>query len=480
MSGRDEPALAQRILSRPLGRSLLRFGVPLALGMGLQTSFNLVDVYILSGLGGEEGSAALGAIGIADLLAAVGAIVSYGFSVATGALLSRKQGEGDHEGVRQIAWQSVLLLLGVSLIFAVLGLFGAELLMRDVAGAKGAVAREGVRFLRVMLGGSFTIFLLLHMLTVQRALGSSRTPIVLLVLGNVVNLVLAVILVYGPGEAPEPLSWGPALARALGAPRLGLLGAAWATVIARLLVLLPMFYICQRRFDLFGPSSRSWPDPSVMRTIVGIGWPTSSQLVLRVLAVFLVVALAQRLYTTDADQSLSTALGLVLRLETMALYVSLGWGSAAQTFVGQSLGARLPARAKRAGWVATGYNTLMMAAFAAGCVLYGDEFVRFFDDTPEVVAQAQLYLEVVAPSYLGLGAGIVLGSAVQGAGATRASLRLDALVLLGLQLPLCLGVYVLELRSTLLWAAVALTYALFALAYMLYYRTGRFLHQSLG
>ena len=77
---------------------------------------------------------------------------------------------------------------------------------------------------------------------------------------------------------------------------------------------------------------RTRPDTTLMWQIVRIGWPTSSQLVLRVLAVFMVVALAQRLYTTERDQSLSTALGLVLRLETMALYVSLGWGSAAQTF----------------------------------------------------------------------------------------------------------------------------------------------------
>jgi putative MATE family efflux protein len=472
-------AAEQRIMARPLAPALARFGLPLALGMGLQTSFNLVDVYILSGLGGHAGSVALGAIAIADLIAAIGAILSYGLSVATGALLSRKQGEGDRDGVQRVAWQSVLLVLGVSALFSVACGLGARVLMVDVAGTKGEVAQLGTQFLRVMSLGSVTIFMMLHVLTIQRALGSSRTPIALLVAGNVLNFVLAVLFVYGSGPAPSPFGWGPALSASLGIPRLGLTGAAWATVIARLVVLLPMFYVCQKRFDLFGRSARTRPDAALMWQIVRIGWPTSSQLVLRVLAVFMVVALAQRLYTSEEDQTLSTALGLVFRLETMALYVSLGWGSAAQTFVGQNLGANHLQRAKQSGWYAALYDALMMAGFAGLCVAFGEHFIRFFDETPEVVRHGTHYLHIVAPSYVALGVGIVLGSAVQGAGATRITLLLDAIVVFGVQLPLCFAVYLLRLSEDYLWGAVAVTYVLFAIAYTVYYPRGRFMHQKL-
>src|SRR5215831_4325156 len=85
---------SQRILSGPLALEIARFGVPLAVGMGLQTTFNLVDAYIISGLGGQTASAALGAIGVADLIGALGTILSYGLSIATSAIISRKQGEG--------------------------------------------------------------------------------------------------------------------------------------------------------------------------------------------------------------------------------------------------------------------------------------------------------------------------------------------------------------------------------------------------
>ena len=78
------------------------------------------------------------------LLGALGTILSYGLSIATGAIISRKQGEGDMEGVRSVAWQSVLLLIAVSALTSAVGLFGAEALMVGLAGAKGEVDVAGV------------------------------------------------------------------------------------------------------------------------------------------------------------------------------------------------------------------------------------------------------------------------------------------------------------------------------------------------
>jgi Na+-driven multidrug efflux pump len=72
---------AARILHGPLPLEVLRFGAPLALGMGLQTAFNLVDAYLIAQLPEDVAGPSLGAIGICDQLAALGTIVSYGVSV---------------------------------------------------------------------------------------------------------------------------------------------------------------------------------------------------------------------------------------------------------------------------------------------------------------------------------------------------------------------------------------------------------------
>ncbi len=252
----------------------MRFGAPLALGMGLQTAFNLVDAFVISRLGGATAGPALGAIGICDQLAALGTIVSYGISVATATLISRKVGERNPDAVREIAWQSLIVIASLSLFFGIFGGFGANFVLRSLVGAKGEVANLGVPYLRVMLAGSFTIFLLMHLTSVQRALGSSKTPVGLLLASNVLNLILAVVMVYGPGEAPPILSWGRPLARLFGIPRMGLMGAAWATLIARFIVLIPLAAILMKRFGLFLPNSRMAAHRETVASIVKLGWPS--------------------------------------------------------------------------------------------------------------------------------------------------------------------------------------------------------------
>ena len=458
---------------------MLRFGAPLALGMGLQTAFNLVDAFVISRLGGATTGPALGAIGICDQLAALGTIVSYGLSVATATLISRKVGERNTDAVKDIAWQSLLVIAALSLFFGLFGAFGADFVLRHVVGAKGDVANLGVPYLRVMLGGSFTIFLLMHLVSVQRALGSSKTPVGFLVASNVLNLILAVVMVYGPGDSPAIFWWGRPIATLLGIPRMGLMGAAWATLIARFIVLVPLLAILMKRFGLFLRGQRVAPHRETIASIVKLGWPSSAQLVVRIAAMLVTHSLVARAFTTPADQSATTALGIVFRLETMALFVGLGWGSAAQTFVGQNLGARDPARAKLSGWYAALYNSAMMGAVALCYMLYGRHIVSFFDSDPNVLQPALSYFKWVGASYVGLGVGIVLGSAMQGAGATLRALVLDTMVIAGFQLPLSvLFVFSRSASYVGVWKIVALTYFLFALVYVVSYRRGRFLNAS--
>lgn len=475
-SARASALAAERLLSGPLPLEVARFGAPIAVGMGLQTAFNLVDAYLIGHLEPSIAGPALGAIGICDQLAALGTIVSYGLTVATTAMLSRKHGEGDHEGVQRGAWQSLYIVLALSAALGALGILGASTLLQGVIGAKGMVASLGVSYLRVMMGGSFSIFLLLHLTSLARALGSSKTPVLVLIGANALNLFLAVLMVYGPGDAPAVFAWGPPLARALGIPRMELLGAAWATLIARVVALVPAYFLLVRRFRLFRWAERPPVDLWLVRAIVNLGWPSSAQLVARICAMLLVHSLVARTFTSDTDQSATTALGIVFRLETMAFFVGLGWGSAAQTFVGVNLGARNFERAKRAGYFAALYNAVMMGCLALTYRGFGASIVAWFDPEPAVVATALTYFSWVGLSYLGLGVGIVLGAAMQGAGATRRVLALDASVVLLLQLPLSLLVTLSAgARFEHLCMVVALSYMAFAVVHLASYRRGRFL-----
>lgn len=437
----------RRILEGPLAFEAFRFGLPLALGMALQTTFNLVDAYLVARLPAGEVGPAVGALGICDQLAAVGSILAYGVSTATATLISRRKGAKDSLGVARAFRHSLWILGAMGALFAVAGLLGAGFIVRDLLGVKGAVADVAVPCLRVLFCGNFTIFFLLHLTTVQRALGSSKTPVALLVLGNVLNLVLAVPFIYGPEGAPPVFAFGNAIARALHIPHMGLVGGAWATVIARVVTLVPITWLLVRRFPtLRAPPphessvrSRFHLDWLEVKRMLSLSWPSSAEFVVRILAMLVLASFVARVLTTEQDQSAQSAMGIVFRLDTMVLFVAMGWGNGAQTFVAQNLGAGAIERAKRSGVIFACYAAASLALFSIWLGVSGRSVLAFFDSTPRVLGHASSYLEAVRLAYPALAFAIVLANAITGAERPKVALVVDAVVL-GALFPLALGI----------------------------------------
>src|SRR5512141_751775 len=108
---------SNRLVTRPIGLEMLRFGAPIALGMGLQTTFNLVDAYVIARLSPEVASPALGALGICDQLSAIGTIFSYGLTTASAALIAQAYGRRDRSAIRRLVWQSTLAVGALSIVF---------------------------------------------------------------------------------------------------------------------------------------------------------------------------------------------------------------------------------------------------------------------------------------------------------------------------------------------------------------------------
>ncbi|MBP6834671.1 MAG: hypothetical protein KA978_28060, partial [Deltaproteobacteria bacterium] len=102
----SDPA-RDRMLHGPLAWTVLRFGAPLAAAMVLQVVFNLVDQYIIARLPPVLSDASLDALGICDMVAALGTILSYGVSSATATLVSQARGRDNQREVAEIAWGSV-------------------------------------------------------------------------------------------------------------------------------------------------------------------------------------------------------------------------------------------------------------------------------------------------------------------------------------------------------------------------------------
>lgn len=461
-------ASRDRMLHGPLGWTALRFGAPLAAAMVLQVVFNLVDQYIVARLPPGESDASLDALGLCDMVAALGTIVSYGVSSAAATLVAQARGRRDAREVAEVAWGSVGLVTLLGLAFGAVAVLGADVIVHGMLGAKGAVRALAAGYLRVIVGGIVTVFVMFQVTAVQRAMGRSKPPLLIFAAGNILNLFLAVLLVYGPGPAPAVFAWGPPIAAALGLPRWGVVGAAWATVIARALVMAAPVLLLRRSLGVAEHGASFVPSRAVLKRIVDLAWPTSTQFMVRMGAVLLVTALVHHTYTTAQNSDAGTAYALCFRMESLALFVSMGWGGAAQTLVGTNVGAGQFDRARRAAWVTGAFNVATMALFAVLFITLGEHFLRFFTTQGAVVERAKEYLLFVGPSYTAFGFAIVLGNALVGAGATRLALRLDAALVIAVQLPLMLtATALLDAPPRGLWVTIAAINVLSAVVYTL-------------
>lgn len=456
---------AVSITSAPLARSLLKFGLPLVVAMALQATFNLVDMFIVGGL--PDGSKALAALTICDLVAMLCSISGNGVANASVAIIARRDGAGDRAGVSRATAQSLTFTLLLSIGFGVAGYLFAEPLVVDLVGAQGVVKDYAIGYMEVIVGGSFSILILLQLVAILRAVGDSKTPMYLLIGSNVLNLLLSILMVYGP-DPPSSFAWAGPIAEFFGIERRGVVGAAESTVIARTIAIaLGMIVLAKHSSAIRFKVRQLMPDWTEIRLLVQLAWPNSAQFLLRVLLIFFYMVVVTRLFTTPDDPTVLTAFGICVRLDTVALFTGMGWGAAAGTYVGQNLGAGNRIRAYRAGWWACFFNAALMVLVLAGYLAFASDIIGSFDDSPAVIAAGVEYLQVVGASYALLGIAIVISQALSGAGATLSSFVIDAGVILLIQIPVTLVVLAFyEVTPMDVWliigggnAAAAIVYA---------------------
>jgi putative MATE family efflux protein len=466
--------------------------MPLVVAMGLQATFNLVDMVIVGHL--PEGPNALSALVICDFVAMIATIFGNGISNATVAIIARRDAEGDFEAVSLTTAQSLSFTIMISIAFGFVGILFAGPMTGDIMGAKGTVHVYATEYMQVIVGGSFSILLLLQLVAILRAVGDAKTPMFLLVGSNILNLFLSVAMVYGPDHAPDPFGWGPPLAEFLGIERGGVVGAAWSTVISRTIAIgIGIIVLLRHQGGLRFPLKWLLPIKKEIMRIWDIAWPNSAQYVVRVLILLFFLAIVQHEFTRYldngmVDSSVAAAFAICARLDTITLFTGMGWGGAASTFVGQHLGARMPDRAVRSGWIATGYNCVWMLIVYGLYVYFGEEIISLFlDDNADsagatqnasIIAVGVEYLTIVGATYIFLGVAVVISSALSGAGATRACLVIDATILLGFVVPLTVAMWrFTDLTPTQTWYLIAIGNLLSAIGYAAWFGKKKWVHK---
>jgi putative MATE family efflux protein len=341
-----------------------------------------------------------------------------GMSTGTVALVARSIGAGRPAEASAIAAQSLVAAAAFGVAAGAVGALFAEPLCR-LMGAGPAVAQLGADYLRVSFLGGCTMFLLFIASSILQAAGTAMIPMYAMLLANALNLVLDPVLIFG---------W-------LGLPRMGVTGAAVATVISQAVAAAGLALVIARGHSgiRIAPHLREGIRFDVLWRLLRVGIPSSGQMLSR----SLMSAVLMRIVAASGTAAVA-GYGIGCRFHMLVLMPAFALGNATAPIVGQCLGAGRPGRARHTAWLATGIDALIMAASAAVLMACAAPLIRVFDDNPDVVAVGARYLLIVSPFHIFAALSVVLGRALQGAGDTVAPMVATIVGLWGLQVPLAL------------------------------------------
>ncbi|HEX3275184.1 MAG TPA: MATE family efflux transporter [Gemmatimonadales bacterium] len=435
------PTAETGILEGPLRPAILRLALP-AVGTTLfQVLFNITDTFWVGRTLGPE---ALAAVSLASysvwILVAIGELVGVGLT----AVAARRHGERDPLGAARAAGTALVMavVLGVAVgaagIVSLPAIFG---LMRTT----GRVAELARDFLVVQLLGAVLIYGYFVITAAFRSAGDTRTPFLLLGGSVLLNLVLDPVMILG---------WGPV-------PALGVYGAALATVLTRGLGFVVGLELLRRRGGL--RLDLSLP---VARTIARIGLPTMLTGVL-FSAIYMVLVRVVGRFGTPAI----AALGVGHKIEGAGYMVCIGFGLAAETLVGQNLGAGQPGRAREAGWLTVRLASVPAVLLALVFMAAPASLAGIFTSDPAVVHDASRYLRAAGVAQLVMAFETVLEGALTGAGYTFYTM----LVVVGIsaiRVPLA-GLVAASFGLAGIWWMLALTAMARAAAMTSLWRWGR-------
>lgn len=376
------------IVAGPLRPAILRLALP-AVGTTLfQVLFNVTDTFWV---GRTLGATALAAVSLASY--SVWVLVSFGELVGVGltAVAARRHGERDPISAARATGTALALALGLGAMVAVAGVAGLPAVLR-LMNAHGEVAELARDFLVIQLMGAFLVYGYFVVTAAFRSAGDTRTPFYLLGGSVLLNLVLDPIMILG---------WGPI-------PPLGVYGAALATVLTRGLSFVVGLELLRRRRAIVAVFQ-----PTVARTILRIGLPTMLTGVLFSVIYMLLV----RVVGTFGTPAIA-ALGVGHKIEGMSYMICIGFGLAAETLVGQNLGAGSPARAREAGWLTARIAAVPSGVLAIIFLLVPETLIGIFTADPDVIHAGSLYLRTAALAQFTMAFETVLEGALTGAGYT--------------------------------------------------------------
>jgi len=359
-----------------ISKKLIQLTLPMMLGIVSMVAFNLIDTYFVGQLGERE----LAALSFTFPVIMVIFSIIQGLGIGATALISKSIGRKDRGKAARETTDSIALALLLTGFFVILGLLTLEPTFR-LLGADKDTAPLVEEYMRIWYFALFFVSVPFVGNSAIRATGDARTPAYIMLFAVIINAILDPILIFGY----------------LGAPAMGLEGAAIATAISRALTMILSFYILIGRDKLI---TFTTPAKEVLigcwKSILYIAIPSG----LARLVVPIATGIITYLLAGYGDYAVA-AFGVGSRIEFLASSILFALAASIGPFVGQNIGSGQVERVGKAVNISNRFSLVWGLFTWVILALFARPLAMVFNDSEEVIQTVQLFLWIV-PAGFGL------------------------------------------------------------------------------
>ncbi len=417
-------------------KTIIRLTLPMILGIFGMVAFNFADTAFVAQLGGTQ----LAALSFTFPVVMIIQSISLGLGMGAGSVISRVS--TDKDSVKRIATDSLILSFIVVVIVVIAGMLTIKPLFYGL-GATDAEMPYIMQYMTVWYFGVPLVVIPMVGNNIIRALGDTKVPGLVMLIASGINIVLDPLLIFGIWIFPK----------------MGVTGAALATVISRFVTLCVTLYILMIREKLLTFKQISF---AKFRNSVGrvlhVGIPAGLTRAIVPFGTYIITGLL-----AVYGANVVAGYGAGVRTEFVFLTVINALASVMISFSGQNFGARNILRLKQGFWFATKINAFYGLAAYAILFFTAPYIALIFSADGHITQVTVLYLRIAGAGIAFQGGIQTATSAFNAVGKPFYAALISLLQMFGIYIPLSFALSLI-LGQAGIFAALVISYILSAVA----------------
>ena len=387
-----------------MSRLVPKVSIPIMFSMLIQALYNIVDSIFVSRFDPNG----LTAVSLAMPFQMLMIALSTGMGTGINSLLSRRLGERNPEGARRGAWNGLLIEILGSVLFILFGLFLAGqtmgLVVSDNLANKESIFSMGTSYLTIVTAASTGLFVAIFFERMLQATGNSVLSMVTQLCGALTNIILDPIMIFG----------------LLGCPRMGVSGAAVATVIGQFVSAIIGFILNQKK----NPELRLFRRDAIINRhdlsgIVSVGLPST---VMASIGSVMNIGMNAILSGFAQSNAALNVMSVYFKLQSFIFMPVFGLSNGIIAIIAYNYGARIRERVYSCIKVALVWACAIMLVGTLVFMIFPGQLMSIFESEAEAEITAQMTdigmvaMRIISSSFLLAAVGIILSTVFQAVG----------------------------------------------------------------